>query len=147
VIPTDVQFKSAFAIAQVTRPATARYYLAALERGDAKDKEPELVPNNEADQVTLEHVLPRKANPTQWKAFGTAEEVDAWAHRLGNLVLLPKGKNRGLGSKPFKEKKAVLAASNLNLTRIVGNELTWTPSEIEARQQHLADLALEVWPR
>lgn len=147
VVPGDTAFKSAFAIAQVTKTATARYYLAALERGLAKDREPELVPNNDADLLTLEHVLPRNAEVTVWTAFGKTEEVNSWAHRLGNMVLLPKGKNRGLGRKSFAGKKSILATSKLSLTSNVGGESVWTSKEIDRRQKKLADLAVYVWPR
>jgi len=59
LIPTDADFEAAFATARVTKSDIARYYLRAIERQMAGENEPELVPNDNAEQVNLEHVLPR----------------------------------------------------------------------------------------
>ena len=45
--------------------------------------------------ITVEHVLPQNPNPdSKWVKVFDAEARAKWTHRLGNLVLLPRRKNR-----------------------------------------------------
>jgi len=144
VIPSDREFKLAFEIAQVKRNKIARYYLRALERGYSGDPEPELVPNPNGSQITLEHVLPRNANPGEWPGF---EDIDTHAYMLGNMVLLRKSKNSEIGNRPFEVKRETLAESDFLLTREVGELADWTQEALTERQKRLAELAVKVWPR
>ncbi|XVQ86798.1 DUF262 domain-containing protein [Microbispora siamensis] len=144
VIPSDGEFKLAFEIAQVKRNRTARYYLRALERGHAGELEPELVPNPDEAQINLEHVLPRNAKSEQWP---TIDDIDTWAYRLGNMVLLQKTKNSKIGNRPFVSKRETLMESVFALTKQVGELQEWTQEAITERQGKLAQLAVEVWPR
>jgi len=146
-IASDAQFEEAFAIAEVTRNATARYYLQALERLEAGAPEPELVPNADGDQVNLEHVLPQKSTESDWPEFKTAEDRNSWAYRLGNMALLQKGPNGKVGNKSFSSKAPVLSASAFKLTQDVGAAKQWTGTEISKRQKELAKLAVKAWPR
>ncbi|WEH16931.1 DUF262 domain-containing protein [Streptomyces sp. VNUA24] len=146
-IPSDDQFKEAFAIMRVPKNATARYYLLALERYEAKTSEPELVPNEDGDKLNLEHVLPQNATQTDWPSFKTADERYNWAYRLGNMTLLPKGKNGKIGNKSFAVKAPILQSSALSLTATVGQHTQWTAGEIAARQKALAEKAVFAWPR
>lgn len=147
IVPTDEEFLAAVTVARVPRSHLARYYLIALERGNMNEAEPELVPNANEDQVNLEHVLPKNATEQDWgKAFSLDERKD-WLFRLGNLALLQKGPNGKIGNKPFTAKKTILAASSFELTKWIGNQSTWTPKEVQQRQEKLASLAVKVWPR
>lgn len=146
-IPSDDQFKEAFAIMRVPKNVTARYYLLALERYEAKTSEPELVPNEDGDKLNLEHVLPQNATQTDWPTFKTADERYNWAYRLGNMTLLPKGKNGKIGNKSFAVKAPILQSSTLSLTATVGQHTKWTAAEIAARQKTLAEKAVFAWPR
>ncbi|MFD8924934.1 DUF262 domain-containing protein [Streptomyces mirabilis] len=146
-IPSDDQFKEAFAIMRVPKNVTARYYLLALERFEAKNPEPELVPNEDGDKLNLEHVLPQNATLADWPTFKTADERYNWAYRLGNMTLLQKGKNGKIGNKPFAVKAPILQSSAINLTAAVGQHPTWTAVEIAARQKSLAETAVLAWPR
>jgi hypothetical protein len=146
-VPSDDHFKEAFAIMRVPKNATARYYLLALERYEAKNPEPELVPNEDGDQLNLEHVLPQNATEVDWPAFKTAEDRHSWAYRLGNMTLLPKGKNGKIGNKSFVVKAPILSSSAMTLTVEVGNQAKWTSVEIAARQKSLAEKAVLTWPR
>lgn len=147
VIPTDSQFQAAFAIATVNKAATARYYLNALERSFMSTAEPELVPNDDGDKVNLEHVLPQRSTAAEWPGFGTDDERREWTYRLGNMVLLSKGKNGRIGNKPFAAKAPILKQSELALTKQVGETPAWTSAEVAARQEDLAKLAVTTWPR
>ncbi len=146
IIPSDSQFKSAFSEARVNKSTLARYYLSALERGERNEEEPELVPNQDEEQLNLEHVLPKSPTDEEWPQFSADEKKD-FTNRLGNMVLLRKGTNGRIGNKPFTVKKPILTASGLQLTAQAGGEEDWTPSTVKNRQEHLADLAVRVWPR
>lgn len=77
---------------------------------------------------------------------GNAEDIDEVVDRIGNLTLLEKGKNRGLGNAGFKEKKeAGYATSGLALNKSISEYLDWTTKTIETRSHSLAKVARDVW--
>lgn len=141
-VPSDTAFQNAFRVAVVSRPYLARYYLRALEQAVRKESEPQLVPNPDEEAINLEHVLPQSPG-TGWKL--SKEEMEAYCHRIGNLVLLQRTPNSRLGNKPFAEKKKVLSASEYKTTKQVGAESAWAPKQIEERQDKLAQIAVTVW--
>jgi hypothetical protein len=146
IIPDDDTFIDSFRRARQTRPRISRYLLLALERAARKDSEPEMVPNDNEDEVNLEHILPRNAKESDWRAF-KPEEVTTWANRLGNHCLLKKSENTKIGNKPWRVKKPILQGSSLKLTKLAGAKRAWTKKEIEDRQDKLASYALGTWPR
>ncbi|MCI0420635.1 MAG: HNH endonuclease family protein [Acidobacteria bacterium] len=122
----------------------ARYYLRAMELKLKGEKEPEWVPNDDGDDITLEHVLPE--NPGgNWPGL-SSDVVDMLYTRLGNLVLLQVSKNAKLGNASFEDKKKVLSQAGFALTLRVANYSAWGPDEIADRQAKLAEHALETWP-
>jgi hypothetical protein len=147
VIPTDTDFREAFEIARVTKSSSARYYLRVLERQSVGEAEPELVPNADEAELNLEHILPRNAVQSDWPGIETVDDLDTWANRLGNMVLLRKKVNSKIGNRPFAEKKLILATSDLVLTKEVSTQTSWGPEEISQRQKTLARLAVDAWPR
>jgi hypothetical protein len=146
IVPTDEEFRSGFERARVTKARIARYLLIALERQNAGDEEPELVPNENEAEVNLEHVLPRNPTSSDWPSF-SKDEVDLWAYRLGNLALLSVGPNGKIGNKPWSIKKPVLESSALTLTQQAGGYDEWDQAAISDRQVKLAELAVTAWPR
>lgn len=147
IVPSDSSFKDAFKIASVTKAGLARYYLMALEKCTKNEAEPEFVPNDNEEQVNLEHVLPKRAKEADWGTVFSADERKEYLHRIGNLALLQKGPNGQIGNKPFSGKKAVLSSSNFVLTKEIGAETIWTKQTIANRQERLAALAVKVWSR
>ncbi|WP_159042644.1 DUF262 domain-containing protein [Streptomyces curacoi] len=154
LIPSDSDFKAQFGLATLGRGEAskiARYYLIALERTARKEGQPEFVPNDNPNEVNLEHVYPQNALAEDWLEFlahsGNREDADSWIYRLGNMVLLTAGSNSRLGNKPFKEKAETFKRSQLTLTREVGECAAWTPEQIQTRQERLAALAVRTWPR
>ena len=145
-MPSDDEFRASFARSRVTTGWLARYYLHALERTALGETEPELIPNKDATEVNLEHVLPKNPQPGDWNQFGE-DEKQIFLHRIGNMVLLKRGPNDRIGNKPWTEKKPVLASSQLPLTKKAGDTTDWTKETIDARQEELADIALRTWPR
>ncbi len=146
IIPTDEEFKANFAKVRVTKNKLARYYLSALERTENAQPEPELVPNQDEEQVNLEHILPQSPAAGDWDQF-TVDEQRAWVYRLGNMALLSKGPNGRIGNRPWSDKKPVLGTSALSLTNQAAQEDDWTTEVIDKRQQSLAALAVRTWPR
>jgi len=146
IVPSDDEFRASFARARVTTGRLARYYLHAMERTQRGEEEPELIPNQDAEQVNLEHVLPKNPGDGEWDQF-SAEEHSIFVHRIGNMVLLRRGENDRLGNKPWEEKKPVLEASDLVLTQRAGEKQEWTGAVIDALQNEMSAIALRTWPR
>lgn len=146
IIASDEEFELSFAVARVTKPTLARYYLVALERYSANASNSELVPNSNEEDVDLEHVLPKRADVLDWLQFTPEEQID-WVDRIGNLALLQKAQNGRIGNRSFIVKRPILTMSRLRLTTEIGAKGTWTKKEIMERQQRLAELAVRVWPR
>ena len=146
IVAGDAAFEDAFRNVRITRARISRYLLLALERTARGEKEPELVPNRNEDEVNLEHILPRNAKPSDWPAF-RPEEVSSWSNRLGNHCLLKKTHNNKIGNKPWSTKKPILTASTLRLTKLAGRKKDWTQKEIAERQRKLASYAVKTWPR
>ena len=120
--------------------------MRALELQARGDVEPELVVNEDADQVNLEHILPKSAKTAEWPGFST-DHQRANVHRVGNLCLLQKGPNGRIGNKDWASKRPILAASLLQLTSEAAAYQDWTPKTIEKRQEDLAALAVKTCPR
>jgi len=62
------------------------------------------------------------------------------------MVLLNPDMNVRIGGRSFADKKKVFAQSPLLLTQAVAKYPDWGPTEIDKRQETLADLAVKVWP-
>lgn len=99
------------------------------------------------DKVNLEHVLPQ--NPTKWNL--TKEDVVDYVNCLGNLCLLHKGKNSGIGNDPIKKKIPILLESEIKSTmkfanKIKENDYNWNEDLIYNRQNEMAQLAFDkIW--
>ena len=145
LIPNDPLFRSGFERYRTTNNNFARYLLHSLERKMQNEAEPELVPNQNAEEVNLEHVLPQKAKIADWPNF-SSEMVPVYAHRIGNMTLLPKGPNDKIGNKAFAVKKPIFSSSVLKINSVFKQLTVWGQKDIEDRQISLADLAPSVWP-
>lgn len=145
-VPNDTQFRESFKVLTVRRGWLARYYLTALEKAAHQDTEPELVPNQNVDEVNLEHVLPRSAKIDEWPSFDQ-EELQNMRLRMGNQALLRKSHNTAIGNRAFAVKQPILAQSALIWTSEIGEEDEWTPKKIENRQERMAEAAVDIWRR
>ncbi len=143
-VPQDIAFEDAFAAMSVPKTSLARYYLRALELHDKGNAELEWVPNEDARDVNLEHVLPR--NPgANWPHI-SLEVAISMHNRLGNLVLLQTSLNRQVANAGFDIKKPFLRDSTYTLTAMVAAQTQWGPDEIKNRQAALAAIASKAWP-
>lgn len=108
------------------------------------EAQPELVPNTNANEVNLEHVLPQ--NPSLYCGQIEAEVADVYFNRLGNLALMKQKINSEIGNAGFDAKKGVFADSQFELTKKIASNDNWMPANIDARQSELAALAIKAWP-
>jgi Protein of unknown function DUF262 len=127
VIPTDEEFRSAFAFKRINRTRVAKYLLVALGALEARDDTPALVSEAEESAFDLRLVLPRSADPEEWPAFAP-DLLRQEALRLGNQVATaPDGRSAPL-EPPFDPNR-------------------WSPAALSRRQAEMAQLAVELWPR
>jgi hypothetical protein len=145
-IPADDTFRREFSIARQTKPRVARYLLLALEQSARSEKDPELVPNADADEVNLEHILPRNPAKGTWKEFREDEQTQ-WAYRLGNQCLLRKSHNAKIGNEPWSVKQPILRKSALKVTKQASKASPWDKQAIDDQQEYMAKLAVKTWPR
>jgi hypothetical protein len=143
-IPNDQQFQDAFEDATVSKPQFARYYLRSLERVAKDEPDPWLIPNDDANTITLEHVLPLK--PMEHWPEWEEDEVKTYSKRIGNMVLLKSQDNSEIRSKGFSIKRKHFKESPYETTSMVGAEKKWLPQNVIDRQKKLAILALKAWP-
>jgi len=118
--------------------------LLAIERHYESDKQPEFVPNDNVDEVNLEHILPRRAKTSEWTQFST-EDVAFYSTKIGNMTLLKESKNNQIGNKPFSIKQTALASSAYKINSRYRNQLDWTKIDIDNRQLDFATIAPKVW--
>lgn len=95
------------------------------------------------DETTLGHILPD--NPDEsWEWDDSA--IQQYKYRLGNMVLLEKGKNSDLGNASYLEKKDVYSKSSIPSTKKIGDTVNeWSESIITTRQQKMAKIAKGIW--
>lgn len=143
LVPMDAVFEEAFARASISKSVVARYLLRALERERMNQPEPELVPNENEEQVNLEHVMP-KAAAGDW--LNVPEHVrDVYTSRIGNLALMQRKPNSQDGNANFAAKAKTYRASAYATTRMIAAARQWGAKEIDRRQQALAKLAVKAW--
>jgi len=144
LIPTNEQFKKAFGIATVSKSYIARYYLRKLEESYRTTKE--LSPITNPEKVNLEHILPEnpKSLKEDWANFDENEHK-SYYRRVGNLTLLDTKMNSDVKSGSFSSKKEIYSQSEIVITEKLSKLKTWTPTEIEKRQNELAERAINIW--
>lgn len=143
LIPSDIQFKEAFSIANVAKNTLAQYYLIEIEKNYSKNNEKSVDKN--FDNVNLEHILPQTINKSNnWPQFNE-DEHKTFYKRIGNLTLLKTKKNSDLKSDNFENKKNEYKKSEIQITKNLGDIQDWTPDAIKQRQTNFAEKALEIW--
>ena len=141
--PSDSEFVQAFEVARVSNRKLARYYLRSMELEANNESQPWHMPNDNRNEINLEHVLPEKPEGN-WPQFSEEDRALYWK-RIGNLCLMRAKDNSTLKSAPYTDKKAVYEKSGYRLTRDIACADVWTKSAIEERQKRLARLALKTW--
>jgi hypothetical protein len=135
--PTDDQFTAKFRTARVGRRASARYVLREIEHAIRKTKE---LAVEGADRVHVEHIYPQTPDAAdKWK------DHDLWIDRLGNLTLLAKRLNEKIRNAKFSVKKPEYEKSDLELTKQLLKYADWNTTNINERQEWMADFARDIW--
>lgn len=128
-------------------PHVCRYILLRL---DAKLSEG--TASYDYQNISVEHVLPQNPSPeSMWVKWFPAKEVrEKYVHRLGNLVLLSRGKNMKAANYDFDDKKQKYfttsdGISSFGLTTQVLTYQEWTPAVMEQRQRQLIGTLKHLW--
>ena len=97
--------------------------------------------------LTVEHVMPQTLAKDWVTTLGAdASEINKkWGDTLGNLTVTAE--NSEMSNRSFEEKLKFLNKSNLSLNNYFRDVKQWNDEDIQCRARHLADLALEIWPR
>jgi hypothetical protein len=138
----DQRFAEDFSKATFGKADLARYILVQLN--NAMEKDGAVGVKEEA--ISLEHILPKNPGSDWVNAVPVGDDPDQWVEMIGNLTLLDKPVNRGLGNKDFKTKREkAYAISKLAVNASVASKDKWTSKEIEERSKALAAVAKGAW--
>ena len=102
------------------------------------------------DNLTLEHILPKKKNWNQDSFFkgyhGSNKKIGDFVDYLGNLTLLNDAINSSIKNKTFSGKKYAYEESQLTINQYtVCNHREWTANIIEKRGELFAEYADKIW--
>jgi len=150
-VSPDPSFRSDFTFASIpkSRSRIARYILAKICNHIAQQSQKcgvERIVNPNSRQVNLDHILPQDIKDPWPSYFLKDVEPTDYVYRIGNLTLLTSSINRDAADISFSEKKRLaLDTSELPINQYFNPISTWGSQQIEARQDNLAKIALEVW--
>ena len=99
----DSKFIDYFSTRRFTKPVIARYVLAEINNHIETSTEKLL--SYTGTKVTLEHILPKNAGREWQSSYVNNDELLEVQEQIGNLTLLERGKNRGMGNARFNQKK------------------------------------------
>ena len=138
----DRAFVELFTLWRGSNSATDKYIVRYIFRKihNHLSSTSEVVIDN--SKVHIEHIMPQEGS--QWIDV-TKEDHEAYLWRLGNLTLLDASLNREQQNKPFAEKRAFFAKSEIKPNQEIASQFSWGKDEIESRQAKLAQYALEIW--
>ncbi|HMF90251.1 MAG TPA: DUF262 domain-containing protein [Candidatus Angelobacter sp.] len=139
--PSDDDVRQSFSTLSFGRAQTgiAQVILRALEY---KLRETEELIIATPEKVHIEHIYPQKPLPATRLA-----QHDEYVGRIGNLTLLDRRLNQEAQNAAFLTKRdEFYAHSEIYLTEELLDKAAWTPAEIDERQNHLCDLAIQIWP-
>ena len=135
---SDREFKESFSLkGPIKKKVLIRYILNRL--------------NNKKENLNLniEHILDIKPKDKTLFAEFSEKDRDQNIHRLGNIMLLNANINGSLTGKNFPSKKIAYEqdseTKDLFTTKSVLKYTKWTPSNLQKRQEEMAELACKVW--
>jgi len=141
ISPSDDEVRQNFASLSFGRPQTsiAQVLLRAIEYR-LRNTEELIIATPE--KVHLEHIYPQK--PAAADRFANHDD---YVGRIGNLTLLDHRLNQEAQNSDFTDKRdRFYRDSAIFLTQELLAKVAWTPADIDERQQHLCNLALQIWP-
>jgi len=143
LIPDDEVFVPNYELKSGIPDTIARYMLLKIEN---HLRQAEGQPALDFEDVTLEHIIPKKSKP-HWGLDPNKPEVKNQIGRLGNLTLLRGPINSEVGNIGFAEKKKLYGSRDhtLFISKGIITKTYWTITEINDRQKWLAKRAQEIW--
>jgi Protein of unknown function (DUF1524)/Protein of unknown function DUF262 len=95
--------------------------------------------NDQAETFTVEHILPQSwTKKNDWRrSFPGRKEVEASAHRLGNLTWMEPDLNNEAGDKDLRVKQRLYAKSEVSITNTLCDFDDWTADDITKRTETL----------
>jgi len=142
-VPDD-RFVEDFAGKSFGKAPIARYILAEIN--DHLENDPERMVSEKTGRISLEHILPKNPGAEWRNAIPPDNNLADYVDRIGNLTLLEKGKNRGVATLSFNDKKQkAFSQSGLAINIDISKYPSWKLAEIDERSHHLADIAKIVW--
>lgn len=144
--PNDTDFRKAILESRIYGSARCRYILAEYERhfdrGDPSEPKP--------DEITVDHLMPREARLSDWPGV-TAEGHERVVDTLANLVPLSARANSEKSNRSWAATRKMMTEESgtvFKSTRAVFDEYDhWDLDTIRERAEHLADWALQRWPK
>lgn len=123
-----------------------KYLLMTLEHyarwyGEGAQSEPECKNDTRVfdfANTTIEHIYPQGADPPE-------PDLEELVHELGNLTFLGPDDNQAMANEEFAEKKQFFEESSVLLNRKMAENDTWDGAAVEARQERLIKMALDVF--
>ena len=128
-------------------PHVCRYVLLRLDASLSEG-----IATYDYQTVTVEHILPQRPSiDSEWASiFPTREIRERYVHKLGNLLLLSRGKNIRAENYDFEYKKQHYFSTSGGISPFVLTTQAlryqqWTPREIEQRQVQMVNAAKKLW--
>ena len=94
------------------------------------------------ETLSVEHILPRNpADDSDWVTDFSKEEMEEWANKLGNLVIITRRKNSSQNRKDYKIKKQKYFEKNIdtcpNSLRVLNKYDQWTLKELTENHEEV----------
>ncbi|MBA2312214.1 MAG: DUF262 domain-containing protein [Actinobacteria bacterium] len=146
-MPSSAEFLGYFRTKRMGTQYVARYTLRRIEEALSPGLEWNL---KSPSKVHIEHIMPQNLSQPWLEALGdnAVEKHGEAVSRWGNLTLLAEKLNREARDSSFDAKKKIYSGdpgSAIRMTSLLQTEDHWGPSEIDARQQWLAQVADQLW--
>ncbi len=128
---------------------TIQYFLFEYEEDirnrESRGSRPKLL-WEETTKDSIEHIFPQNPKEGEWKSFESRKEdvQKKLCNSLGNLLLISKSKNSGLGNKSFVEKRDKYKVGVYS-ENIVAKEIEWTPLSIYERGEDMIEFMCRRW--
>lgn len=96
------------------------------------------------EKYTIEHIFP--VNPSEGWSVAEFRQLRPMVFRLGNMTLLEAASNRALGNSSYKQKREAYKTSVFQTTRAIAEHYgEWNADILSTRQEHMADIAAQIW--
>lgn len=138
VSPNDQNIVDTFATLSIVHNGSRRNLLKRFEMNARGTEELEIAGSA---RVHVEHVYPQKLLPNN-----KVPNHDKIINRIGNLTLLSASINKTLQNGAFKDKREMLAKSEIIMTQAIAANSDWDEARIVDRQAQMAAIAPSLWP-